>query len=86
MYHLITTKFILLQICRSAQNPIRLKSGLRCYTCDTDASGPICIDKPSDLTQSECTEGKDNCYTYRRDEPDKGWSRVALDGGQFIKN
>ncbi len=46
-----------------------LKTGLRCYTCDTDGAGPKCIDNPDGLTQSDCTEGKDKCFTYRREEP-----------------
>ena len=46
--------------------------GLRCYTCDTDGSGSECITNPGGLTSSACTEGKDYCFTYRREDQIEG--------------
>jgi hypothetical protein len=45
-----------------------LLPALRCYTCSSDASGKKCIDSPGELSQADCTEGKDWCFTYRLEE------------------
>jgi hypothetical protein len=52
--------------------PLTLLLGLTCYTCDTDATGQKCIDSPDDYTRFDCTEGKDYCFTYRREDLNDG--------------
>ena len=46
--------------------------GLRCYTCDTDGRGQDCIENPDKYSQNDCTEGKDYCFTYRREDMNEG--------------
>ena len=47
--------------------------GLTCYACDTDGSGPDCIENPGKYPTVPCGKNeagdvKDYCYTYRMEE------------------